>query len=308
MKLNQQGLTNQELWENAGYVLPKFDRAEMIKKTTEEPTWVHFGAGNIFRAFPAMLQQKLLDSGLEDKGIIVVEGYDYEIIDQMAPFDNLSLLVTLKADGSTEKTVVASLAEALQADSENQEAFSRLREIFRAPSLQMVSFTITEKGYSLVQPNGEFMADVVADFEVGPEKPKSYIGKLASLCYERYQNGKLSLALVSMDNCSHNGTKLFEAVQAFAAKWEANGKVEKGFLGYVENPSKLSFPWSMIDKITPRPDEGVKEMLLKDGFENAEGNVTSKNTYIAPFVNAEEAEYLVIEDLFPAGRPALDKV
>ena len=308
MKLDQQGLTNQELWENAGYVLPKFDRAEMIKKTTEEPTWVHFGAGNIFRAFPAMLQQKLLDSGLEDKGIIVVEGYDYEIIDQMAPFDNLSLLVTLKADGSTEKTVVASLAEALQADSENQEAFSRLREIFRAPSLQMVSFTITEKGYSLVQPNGEFMADVVADFEAGPEKPKSYIGKLASLCYERYQNGKLSLALVSMDNCSHNGTKLFEAVQAFAAKWEANGKVEKGFLGYVENPSKLSFPWSMIDKITPRPDEGVKEMLLKDGFENAEGNVTSKNTYIAPFVNAEEAEYLVIEDLFPAGRPALDKV
>ena len=64
----------------------------------------------------------------------------------------------------------------------------------------------------------------------------------------------------------------------------------------------------MIDKITPRPDDGVKEMLLKDGFENAEGNVTSKNTYIAPFVNAEEAEYLVIEDLFPAGRPALDKV
>ena len=125
MKLDQQGLTNQELWENAGYVLPKFDRAEMIKKTTEEPTWVHFGAGNIFRAFPAMLQQKLLDSGLEDKGIIVVEGYDYEIIDQMSPFDNLSLLVTLKADGSTEKTVVASLAEALRADSENQESFSR---------------------------------------------------------------------------------------------------------------------------------------------------------------------------------------
>ena len=35
--------------------------------------------------------------------------------------------------------------------------------------------------------------------------------------------------------------------------------------------------------------------------------MTSKNTYVAPFVNAEECEYLVIEDDFPNGRPALEK-
>ena len=35
--------------------------------------------------------------------------------------------------------------------------------------------------------------------------------------------------------------------------------------------------------------------------------ITSKHTYVAPFVNAEECEYLVIEDAFPNGRPELEK-
>ena len=63
----------------------------------------------------------------------------------------------------------------------------------------------------------------------------------------------------------------------------------------------------MIDKITPRPDASVEEILKKDGIEGLEPVITSKNTYVAPFVNAEECEYLVIEDWFPNGRPALEK-
>ena len=63
----------------------------------------------------------------------------------------------------------------------------------------------------------------------------------------------------------------------------------------------------MIDKITPRPDGDVLKILEKDGVEGLNPVVTSKNTYISSFVNAEETEYLVIEDLFPAGRPCLDK-
>ncbi|MBR2054566.1 MAG: mannitol dehydrogenase family protein, partial [Clostridia bacterium] len=35
--------------------------------------------------------------------------------------------------------------------------------------------------------------------------------------------------------------------------------------------------------------------------------ITEKNTYTAAFVNAEETEYLVVEDKFPAGRPPLEK-
>lgn len=55
----------------------------------------------------------------------------------------------------------------------------------------------------------------------------------------------------------------------------------------------------MIDKITPRPAYVVKEALEKHGLEDINVVVTSKNTYMAPFVNAEVCEYLVIEDKFP---------
>jgi len=308
MKLNSKELNQNEQWIQAGITLPKFNREEVTLKTKSHPTWIHFGAGNIFRAFPAAVQQELLNKGLEDSGIIVAEGYDYEIIDQMyQPHDNLSLLVTLKSNGTIEKTVIASIVESLKVDSTNQKDFTRLKEIFSNPSLQIASFTITEKGYCLNHPNGDFFPDVMKDFTEGPEAPKSYIGKLAALCYVRYTNGKYPLALVSMDNCSHNGTKLYEAVRIFANKWEENNLIEKGFADYIENPDCVSFPWSMIDKITPRPDDSVKDMLKEVGFEDTAGIVTSKNTYVAPFVNAEEVQYLVIEDHFPNGRPNLDQ-
>ena len=63
----------------------------------------------------------------------------------------------------------------------------------------------------------------------------------------------------------------------------------------------------MIDKITPRPDDGVAKILKDKNFQDINTQVTSKNTYISTFVNAEEAEYLVIEDNFPNGRPNIDK-
>ena len=77
---------------------------------------------------------------------------------------------------------------------------------------------------------------------------------------------------MSLDNCSHNGTKLYEAVHAIAKKWADSGLTDKGFLAYIENPAKVSFPWSMIDKITPRPDDSVKNMLEKSGFESTRDN------------------------------------
>lgn len=78
----------------------------------------------------------------------MAEGFDYEIIDKAyRPYDDLSLLVLLKSDGSIEKRVEASVAESLKANFQFEADWSRLEEVFRAPSLQIISFTITEKGY-----------------------------------------------------------------------------------------------------------------------------------------------------------------
>lgn len=307
MQLNKIGLQDRSAWKKAGYKLPEFDREAVRKNTMENPFWIHFGAGNIFRAFQANVVQNLLNRGVLDRGLIVAEGYDYEIIGKMnVPHDDYSILVTLKSDGSVEKTVVGSVVESLTADSDNDRDYNRLKEIFRKDSLKMVSFTITEKGYSLVNGKGEQLPSVKADMECGPKKPESYIGKIAALLYERYLSEEKPVAMVSMDNCSHNGSRLYEAVAAFARAWEENGTVKKGFLAYVNDKEKVSFPWTMIDKITPRPDPSVKEILEKDGVEQLDQIVTSKNTYAAPFVNAEECEYLVIEDAFPNGKPDLE--
>lgn len=292
----------------AGYHLPEFDYDTVHKNTVEHPHWIHFGAGNIFRAFQANVAQNLLNSGVLDTGLIAAEGYDYEIIEKSyRPHDNLSILATLKADNTVEKTIVGSIMESLILDSKNEAEYARLREIFKNPSLQMASFTITEKGYATANAKGEFFPAVAADFEKGPEAPESYLGKVVSLLYTRYTHGALPIAMVSMDNCSHNGDKLYAAVNAFAKAWTDNGLVEAGFLGYVNDQTKVTFPWSMIDKITPRPDAKVEAMLAEDHIGGLDAVVTSKNTYIAPFVNAEECEYLVIEDAFPNGKPALDK-
>ena len=292
----------------AGYHLPEFDYDTVHKNTVEHPHWIHFGAGNIFRAFQANVAQNLLNSGVLDTGLIAAEGYDYEIIEKSyRPHDNLSILATLKADNTVEKTIVGSIMESLILDSKNEAEYARLREIFKNPSLQMASFTITEKGYATANAKGEFFPAVTADFEKGPEAPESYLGKVVSLLYTRYTHGALPIAMVSMDNCSHNGDKLYAAVNAFAKAWTDNGLVEAGFLGYVNDQTKVTFPWSMIDKITPRPDAKVEAMLAEDHIGGLDAVVTSKNTYIAPFVNAEECEYLVIEDAFPNGKPALDK-
>ena len=84
-------------FENAGYRVPKYNRKKMVTKTMESPFWIHFGAGNIFRAFQANVIEQLLNKGVLDRGLIVAEGYDYEIIDKIYhPYDNHSILVTFR--------------------------------------------------------------------------------------------------------------------------------------------------------------------------------------------------------------------
>lgn len=308
MELSKKGLEDRKAWEEKGYQLPRYDREAVAAATRENPFWIHFGAGNIFRAFQANVVQRLLNEGALDRGLIVAEGFDYEIIEKMnRPQDDYNLLVTLKADGTIEKTVIGSVVESCILDTDRKEEYGRLKEIFAKDSLQMATFTITEKGYSLTDGKGEMLKAVKEDLETGPKKPVSYIGKVVSLLYVRYRAGARPLAMVSMDNCSHNGDRLSQAVTAFGQEWVKRGLVEEGFLSYLKDDEKVSFPWTMIDKITPRPDVSVEAILREDGMEGLEPQVTSKNTYVAPFVNAEECEYLVIEDKFPNGRPCLEK-
>lgn len=104
MKLNYAGIQDRNAWSRAGSVLPPFDWPTMRASTASAPTWVHFGAGNIFRAFTALLQQGLPEQGLVSCGIVAADTSSFDNISHFCqPFDNMSIAVTLSADGSAEK-------------------------------------------------------------------------------------------------------------------------------------------------------------------------------------------------------------
>ena len=289
----------------------KYDVKEPLldfRKAKDNPVWVHFGIGNIFRVFIGGIADGLLEEGVLDRGITCVETFDYDVVDKIYdPYDNLGLSVILHGDGTREYKVVGAFAEAVKAQSSNAAQWKRLKEIFTSKSLQMVSFTITEKGYALQKADGTWFPFVEADIKNGPDKAVGAMAVLVAMLYERYKAGKYPIALVSMDNCSQNGAKLRESVLTMTEEWKKAGFVDEGFVNYVSDEKVVAFPWTMIDKITPRPSEQIAADLEKLGVENMQPVITGKKTYIAPFVNAEKPQYLVIEDSFPNGRPALEK-
>ena len=308
MKLTRAGIKDRTAWEKAGITLPGYDVEAVSEKAKKEPVWVHFGIGNIFRVFIGGIADGLLEEGVMDRGITCVETFDYDVVDKIyQPYDNLGLNVILHGNGTREYKVIGSLAEAVKAQASDPEQWKRLKEIFASSSLQLVSFTITEKGYALHRADGTWLPYVAADIQNGPEKATGAMAVLVAMLYVRYQVGKYPLALVSMDNCSQNGAKLRESVLTMAEEWKKAGYVDEGFVSYVSDEDTVAFPWTMIDKITPRPSERIADDLEKAGVEYMQPVITGKQTYIAPFVNAEKPQYLVIEDHFPNGRPALEK-
>jgi len=305
MKLTKQDIKeNCAEWLQKGFILPEYDMDEMGKKTEKAPEWIHFGAGNIFRAYIARIADDLLKAGEMETGIIAVNNYDSESIERIyKPCDCLTLLVGLRAKGNRYYRVLGSVAKALAAKGNGLEELLKMAE---KESLKMISYTITEKGYAVKDVSGKILPPIEKDIKEGPDgNLDTVIGKTAAMLNKRYKANGVPISLVSMDNCSHNGEKLKEGVSLVIEKWAEAGLVEEGLREYLAE--KVAFPCSMIDKITPRPAETVAKELKKLGVEDMELIVTKKGTYTSAYVNAEMPQYLVIEDCFPNGRAALEK-
>lgn len=311
MKFNIENLNDKNFWENADIEVPKYNINDIRKNTAEKPTWIHFGAGNIFRGFIAAVADTLLNDSIIDTGIIAVDTHafgrddDYDMINKVyKPFDNLTLLASIKSNGDIDKKIIGSITDVLHADFINN--YDALKKIFISSSLQVVSFTITEKGYSIKDLNGNYTSIVEEDINNEPKKAKNIMSIVAALLLERYKNTAFPIAMLSVDNCSNNGDKLKSSIVEISREWVKRGYADNGFVEYLEDSKKVSFPLSMVDKITPRPSDIIEKKLEYIGLEEMSLFKVGHNN-MAPFVNAESVGYLVVEDLFPNGRPKFEK-
>lgn len=130
MRLTAEGLKQRKDWEAENIALPDYDVQEVSDRTRKAPVWLHLGIGNIFRIFMGGIADQLIRQGAMDRGIICGETFDYEIVDRIfSPHDNLALGVILHGDGTEERRVLGSMAEAVKAKWDEPESWE-LRKKF----------------------------------------------------------------------------------------------------------------------------------------------------------------------------------
>ena len=286
----------------AGIALPGYDLTAASGRTR----WIHLGAGNLFRALHAQIAQRLLADGGLDAGLVVADIDQGVSIERVyRPCGNRHVLVVMRPEGTTTRELITSVTQALYTGDDAD--WHRLVELARDPALQLVTITVTEKGYALTGPDGAWLPLVAADLDEGPQRAHAAMGVVTGMLWARFQAGGAPLAVVSTDNFSANGDRLRDAVHTFAAALAQRGRAGADFLAWLDDPACVSFPCTMVDRITPNPAPDVAAALTAAGVEDVELVQVSRSTTMACFANTEPVWYLVVEDAFPNGRPPLDE-
>ena len=294
--------------EERGVRLPTCDVAALKAAGSEQPVWIHFGGGNLYRAFHAQVAQELADKGLLTRGVVVAETFRPFTLDEVyAPYNNDILQVIMNADGTLDERVLACTARGVFANAQRPEDLALAKRYFESPELQLATFTITEKGYGLRDAAGKLLPFVAAELEAGPSAATSSMGIVCALLLARFEAGAAPVAMVSTDNFSQNGAFFRSAILTVAEGWLEHGHVTQAFVDWVGNEAQVSFPWSMIDRITPNPSPETEEALVAEGWEDLALIEAPGGAHFAGFANTEAAHYLVIEDSFPNGRPKLEE-
>ncbi|WP_422377973.1 mannitol dehydrogenase family protein [Roseibium sp.] len=251
------------------------------------PGILHIGVGNFHRAHQAVYLNRLFDTGESLDWAIIGAGlkpYDAAMRDRLAPQDWLTTVVELAPEGLN-ALVCGAMIDFLEVDP------AQLVERLCQPDIRIVSLTITEGGY-FVDPNtGGFDAahpEILADLH-RPDAPKTVFGALVSALLKRRNSSLAPFTVMSCDNLPENGHIARQAVAGFARALsnEAGDWVEEN----------VAFPSGMVDCITPATGDRERQ-LVRETFGLADA---------APVV-CEPFRQWVLEDNFPTGRPALEKV
>lgn len=248
---------------------------------------MHFGVGAFHRSHQALyLDEVLANTGSMEWGLVGVGllPFDLPMRDAMNVQDCLYTVNEKSPNGETKTRVVQAMVEYIYAPDNFEAVVQRLED----PNIRIVSLTITEGGY-LMNNRGEFLRDhpaVIKDLE-NPALPQSAFGIIIEALSRRRNAGLDAFTVMSCDNLRHNGNQARKACLAFAAARDPE------LAGWIAD--NVTFPNSMVDRITPAMNLEVKDAL------NARSGIND----LAPVI-AEDFTQWVLEDNFKYGRPAFE--
>jgi mannitol 2-dehydrogenase len=265
-----------------GVAAPGYDRASLRAGI------VHIGVGNFHRAHQAVYLDDLFASGRDHDWAIIGAGvreYDIDMRAKLAAQDYLTTVVEQEAKATTVRVTGPMIDFVKPFD------VAAMLEALSRPSIRIVSLTVTEGGYCIDPATQKFdprhpeIAHDAAHFDA----PKSAFGLIAAGLKRRRQAGVAPFTVMSCDNIPGNGHVCENAVAGLAEL------VDPELAAWIR--AHVAFPNSMVDRITPATGDRERA-ILKDQY-GVEDNFP---------VFCEEFRQWVVEDKFPAGRPALETV
>jgi mannitol 2-dehydrogenase len=277
IKLNQSALKDLP----ASISLPTYDRSAI------SPGILHIGVGNFHRAHQASYLDRLFNLGLDhDWGLIGagIKPYDAAMRSTLQQQDWLTTVVELDPDGLT-AAINGAMVDFLEVNSR------KLIEKLADPQIRIVSLTITEGGYFIDAKTGGFQSDhpdIQRDVD-NPSDPQTVFGILIAGLALRRQRAIAPFTIMSCDNLPENGHVTKQVIVGLA---EAMAPEMAAWIG-----DNVAFPSGMVDCITPATSDRERKLVAEHfGIEDA-----------SP-VACEPFRQWVLEDNFPQGRPALEKV
>lgn len=262
--------------------VPGYDRRAL------KPGILHFGVGNFHRAHQGVYLDDLFNLGRDlDFGIIGagVMAFDHTMRDRLAGQDFLTTVVEQEADRSKARVTGPMVGYLPPGDTK------AIIERMTDPTIRIVSLTVTEGGYFINPATGVFdpAEPAIAVDSAHPEKPKTVFGMIVAGLKARRVRNMVPFTVMSCDNLPHNGRVARSAVAGLARLSDPE------LADWIEE--HVAFPNAMVDRITPATGDRERRITAEEfGIEDA-----------SP-VFCEDFRQWVLEDNFPAGRPALEAV
>jgi len=264
--------------------LPEGTRCFSYDRNAVTTGIVHFGIGNFHRAHQAVYVEELLERGDTQWGITGISLRSSAMKDALEPQDYLYTLAVL--DEEREYRVIGSIKDVVVAPNDPKSVI----ELIAAPNTQIVSSTITEKGYYLSSGKVDIDAPAFKAELKSLKSPKTIYGFLAQGLIQRFQNTPTAkLTIMCCDNISSGGELIAQGVQRLLSEHNAEA------LEWSKN--HVSFISSMVDRVSPATDDTLRKAVLRD-----------TGRHDASPVSAEPFSQWIIEDGFAGERPAFDQV